>query len=247
MIKNQRHKRIRAAFENRAERYEAGAALQKVIASNLCAALPGPERAPRILEIGCGTGILSRLLVERYPQSCIDMTDVAPSMVEICENKLAGSHKHLRFFTLDAAQSEDIKEGAYDLIVGSMIVQWLEEPARALEHLRAKLARGGALYYSAPAQGSFPEWSEALSKLGLEAGTLAFPNWPGRFKSEEHILDYGSTWRFLTSLKEIGAHTPKDGYTPLTPGQIRKACALSDLAHRGRVSWRIAYGRLDKD
>jgi malonyl-CoA O-methyltransferase len=45
-------------------------------------------------------------------------------------------------------------------------------------------------------------------------------------------------------MKAVGGLTPKEGYTPLSPGALRRAIRAAD-ASGGRVTWHIVYGLLN--
>ncbi|CCD03423.1 methyltransferase domain-containing protein, partial [Azospirillum baldaniorum] len=80
MTADPRKAAIAAAFGKAAPRYEEHAAVQRVAAERLAervARLPLPPR-PRVLEIGCGTGFLSRALRERIGPADWLFTDLSP-------------------------------------------------------------------------------------------------------------------------------------------------------------------------
>ena len=63
---SRRSAEVATSFGARAGSYELHADLQRGVAERLARLLP-PLDAPRVLELGCGTGLLSRHLIERYP------------------------------------------------------------------------------------------------------------------------------------------------------------------------------------
>ncbi|WP_154399134.1 methyltransferase domain-containing protein, partial [Bordetella pertussis] len=70
-------------FDRAAARYETHAEVQRHAAEQLAeriAALPLPAE-PRILEIGCGTGLLTRALARRLGRADWTITDIAPAML----------------------------------------------------------------------------------------------------------------------------------------------------------------------
>ena len=42
---------------------------------------------PRILEVGCGTGILTEFLIKKYPNASFEITDISGSMLEECKKR----------------------------------------------------------------------------------------------------------------------------------------------------------------
>ena len=83
---------VAQSFGARAETYDAHADLQRRVAERLVRLLP-QLAAPRVFELGCGTGLFSRHLLARYADGTFLLTDLAPSMVEQCRRNLAGYHK----------------------------------------------------------------------------------------------------------------------------------------------------------
>ena len=80
-----RNAAIGARFGRAAARYEAHAPAQRAAARRLAediARLDLPPR-PRILEIGCGTGLLTRELARRLGPADWMLTDISPAMLEI--------------------------------------------------------------------------------------------------------------------------------------------------------------------
>jgi malonyl-CoA O-methyltransferase len=79
---------VAQSFGARADTYDDHADLQRAVAERLARLLP-PLKRPRVLELGCGTGLFSRHLLARYADGDLLLTDLAPSMVEQCRRNLA--------------------------------------------------------------------------------------------------------------------------------------------------------------
>ncbi len=62
--------------------------------------LPADLRVNRILELGSGTGNLSVLLAEKYPDATIDLVDVSSESLDVCRSRL-GSDARFRFRPID--------------------------------------------------------------------------------------------------------------------------------------------------
>jgi malonyl-CoA O-methyltransferase len=231
---------VAQSFGARAGTYDDHADLQRAVAERLARLLP-TLAAPRVLELGCGTGLFSRRLLARYPDGDFVLTDLAPSMVEQCRRNLAGSGRRVSFEVMDAARPA--AEGPFDLIATSMTLHWLADPASALTALRRRLSSGGVLLYATISGNSFPEWRDVLEAQALPIGLLDVPALPGIVDEERIVVD-SDTLGFLRRMKAIGGLTPREGYTALPPGALRRAIRAADEKHGGRITWHIVYGRL---
>lgn len=235
---------VTAAFDASAPSYEAHATLQRDVAAKLARLLPEMHR-PRVLELGCGTGLFSRHLVARYPEGRFLLTDTAPAMLAECRHNLAPALcSDIGFELMDAGRPGG--EGLFDLIATSMTLHWVSEPVASLERLRALLAPGGVLLYSALGPGSFTEWRAVLAAEGLPSGLAHLPRLPGGI-DEERLTPDTSALSFLKRIKAVGGLTPREDYRPLPPGALRRAIRAADAARGGRITWHIVYGRMDSN
>ncbi len=74
--------RLRASFERAAETYDDVAVLQRTIADRLLERLDVVKLKPAVvLDVGCGTGYVTRALARRYPRAQRLALDIAESMV----------------------------------------------------------------------------------------------------------------------------------------------------------------------
>jgi len=232
---------VAQSFGARARSYDEHADLQRVVADQLARLVP-TLTAPRVLELGCGTGLFSRHLLARYPDGTFLLTDLAPSMVEQCRRNLAHTGKdRVSFEIMDAARPT--VEGPFDLIAASMTLHWLANPAGALVKLRKLLAPFGVLIYATISANSFPEWREVLGHQGLPIGLLELPELPGVVHEERRNID-ADALGFLRRMKAIGSMTPREGYAPLSAGVLRRVIRATNKRHGGRITWHIVYGRL---
>jgi malonyl-CoA O-methyltransferase len=233
---------VAQSFGARAESYDHHADLQRGVAERLARLLP-PLGRPRVLELGCGTGLFSRHLVARYPEGTFLLTDLAPAMVEQCRRNLAATGRPMpaSFEVMDAARPA--AEGPFDLIATSMTLHWLADPAAALAALRTRLAPGGRVLYATIGPSSFAEWRDVLGRQGLPIGLIDIPELPG-IVAEERIAPDDTTLGFLRRMQAVGGLTPREGYRALSPGSLRRAVRAADAMHGGRNTWHIVYGRL---
>ena len=247
---------IGAAFDE-AEDYDVYARVQGRIAEALAdriAALPiavARGEKLRLLEIGCGTGFLTRALRYRGLGGCWLVTDIAPRMVSRCAAAMGGHGRNpsLSFATLDG-QAPDPQLGEFDLICSSMAFQWFGDLRSALSRLAMLLAPGGTLAFSTLLDGTFSEWEQAHHGLGLKAGGFCYTNLEllsGLFPSggsltigEMHVRDaYANAAMFLRGLKCIGASTARSDHRPLSPAALRRVMAAFNMAG-ATATYRVA-------
>jgi malonyl-CoA O-methyltransferase len=236
-----RNAKIARTFGARAASYEAHADLQRAVAERLARWLP-PLAPPRVLELGCGTGLFSRHLVARYPDGSFILSDLAPAMIEQCRRNLGddGSER-VSFQVLDAGRPS--VEGPFDLIAMSMTLHWLADPVAAIDGLSRLLAPGGVLIYATISGESFAEWREVLAAQKLPSGLIDLPALPG-IVDEQRLITEADALSFLRRIKAIGGLTPKEGYAPLSAGALRRVIRAADARHGGRITWHIVYGRV---
>ncbi|MFA7439850.1 MAG: methyltransferase domain-containing protein [Sphingomonadaceae bacterium] len=211
------------AFD-RASRYDQFAHIQRKVAEGLAhriTALPLVS-APRVLEIGCGTGFLGEALAERLDNALWLMTDLSPAMVSRARARFRG-RANIEYAVMDGSAPN--VSGPFDLICSSLAMQWFADLPAAISRLRALLTPGGWLAFTTLAAGSFAEWRAAHGPLS--AGTPDYPDATTLaamgvdVSIETHIEQHPDGADFLSALKAIGAGTPRPGHRPLTPAQLR--------------------------
>lgn len=243
--------RVQAAF-NAARDYDGQARVQRQVAADLAAriiALPLPAR-PRVLEIGCGTGFLTRaVLASDLTPALWLATDLAPAMVERCRLGTP-ARPHLGFATLDGEQGTMPAQAPFDLICASLAFQWFTDLPTAIARLYGWLAPGGHLIFTTLIAGTFAEWAEAHHAEGLEPGTPAFlplpalaalhPHWQAAPPvAEDQVERHGHARDFLRALKAIGAGTARPDHQPLPPAALRRVMARFD-AMGAAATYRVA-------
>jgi malonyl-CoA O-methyltransferase len=232
---------ISRRFSQSAPTYESNAALQDAVAEKLAGMLP-PMRTSRILEIGCGTGLLTRRLLKRYGEAQFLITDVCPQMVSLCRERCERA-PNAAFAAMDGDRLAT--DFAFDLIASSMCLQWFDDPAASLESQQRRLSPSGVAAYATIGGDNFPEWRETLEALGAPSGLLDMPALPGVCVEENIAVDYGCAENFLAALRAMGARSAREGYRPLGPMALKRACTAFNSSFGGRVTWRIAYGLIE--
>lgn len=144
-------------FSRCARSYDAHADVQRIAARALTRYLP-ESGVENILEIGCGTGIFTAYLMERFKGSRLEAIDISGSMVETARSKLQNAH--IKFSVGDA--EEVVPERKFDLVASNASFQWLRNVERFVSAYREALTERGALVFSVFGPLTFRELNHSL-------------------------------------------------------------------------------------
>jgi 2-polyprenyl-3-methyl-5-hydroxy-6-metoxy-1,4-benzoquinol methylase len=100
----------------------------------------------KILDVGCGTGIITNLIAEEIKNVEIDAFDIAEQAIN--QAKINGNSK-VKYFVADAIQFNSSGK-KYDLIILNNIYEHIENPIGALKNLKKYLKEEGVLLISTP-------------------------------------------------------------------------------------------------
>ncbi len=205
-----------------------------------------PMAPEKILEIGCGTGLLTEELRIAFPDADLTITDPAANMLRQARQKL-GKTKGTTGGTMEFRQlnaETDPIDGPYDLIIANMVIHWFEDVEGSLNKICRASGHPGRFYFSTIGKDCFPEWQRALSKNDLPLG-LRIPAPLYGVTLEEHIkVNYDDPIAFLKTLQKTGAAQPRQNYRPLSPGALKKAMASLGREKPTPLTWHILYGQL---
>jgi trans-aconitate 2-methyltransferase len=112
-------------------------------ARDLLAAIP-PVDARLAIDIGCGPGNSTQLLVERFANATVRGLDSSADMIEAARQRLP----QVRFDTADIDTWNE--PGPFDVIFANAVLQWLPDHATLLPALASRLTQGGSLAIQMP-------------------------------------------------------------------------------------------------
>ncbi|KZX16398.1 class I SAM-dependent methyltransferase [Methanobrevibacter curvatus] len=99
----------------------------------------------KILDLGCGTGVVTKNLKELFPNSTVTCLDLSPKMIEIAKEKLK-NYKGIEFFVGDFLNFE-FEEG-YDAVLSSLAIHHINDNDKKTLYKRIYniLNKGGIFY-----------------------------------------------------------------------------------------------------
>ena len=102
--------------------------------------------AARVLDLGCGAGVLSERLIESgYRVTCVDASD---DMVELCGNRLGRFPRDTHTVLAANCLQLPFPDGHFDLVVTMGMFGYFDEVSQALREIRRVLRPEGTLLLS---------------------------------------------------------------------------------------------------
>ena len=103
---------------------------------------PGP--VARVLDIGCGTGELARLVARHYGRAQVVAADFTRAMLENAASSSAGRPERPRLeFARATALKLPFSDGSFDLVTNAFVARNLSDLAAAFREIRRVLRPGG--------------------------------------------------------------------------------------------------------
>jgi trans-aconitate 2-methyltransferase len=99
----------------------------------------------RAVDVGCGPGNSTELLLQRFPDAAVSGFDSSPDMIEAAKKRLPDVA-----FDLADVSGWQGERGPFDVILSNAVLQWVPDHARVLPALIARLAPGGCLAVQMP-------------------------------------------------------------------------------------------------
>jgi trans-aconitate 2-methyltransferase len=133
-----------------------------------------PARSMRVVDLGCGTGKLTRLLHDRLHAHETIGIDRSPRMLESQQD--AERPPGLRF-EVGTIESFPGDRGVFDLVFSNAALHWVEGHEALFARLAAALAPGGQLAFQVPASHHDTTHVVAEELAGAEPFRTALGGW----------------------------------------------------------------------
>lgn len=133
----------------------------------------------RVLDAGCGSGRVTRMLLERLPEGTVVAVDQAPSMVEHTRAALGE-----RATVLRADLTELVLDEPVDAVFSSAVFHWIADHDRLFAALYAALRSGGRMVAQCGGEGNVARFHEAARAVAAESPYAA------------HLAGWSGPWNF---------------------------------------------------
>jgi len=190
--------------------YDANAIAQQKIVDRLVEIIDGyyPHQPERILEIGCGTGKLTKEVVSRYKKADYSLNDINPQIMGFIPFIISDIS-----YSLLVGDAENINyPGNQDLIVSSSTYQWLSNLPSFLQKMKVSMSQNGYMFFSTFGKSTLEE-IRTLNGTGLnyyslpELKSILEAEFTVLYLSEEQIiLHFPSPVDVLKHLRATGVN-----------------------------------------
>lgn len=222
------------AFGNAARTYDSAAVVQRDVAAALDGMLEGLlQHGDKVLEIGCGTGLLSAALARRIGIEGLTVNDLSGEMMSVCLERIGRESRHF----VGDAETVAWPEGQ-DGVVSSSAVQWFDSPLAFLDKAHTALRDGGIAALATYGPSTFGE---------LRGGR---PDTEGYPTAEQWISAAEQRFTLLrserrTAVQRFGSRTDMLRSIVLSGvGGRRKTAQSAPVKERADDGWKLTYEEL---
>lgn len=134
------------------------AMVQRHFEAALMQQIGGCVDGQRVLEIGCGRGVGTEIIFERFGAREVDAFDLDPDMVERARRRLSGfPPDRLRLFVGDAASIE-AEDGTFDAVFDFGIIHHIPDWKKAVHEVARVLRPGGRFFFEEVTKQALDRW-----------------------------------------------------------------------------------------
>ena len=134
----------------------------------------------RVLEIGCGRGVGTEIIFERFGAREVDAFDLDPDMIAQAQRRLSAySSDRLRLFVGDAA-AINAEDASYDAVFDFGIVHHVPDWQQAIKEISRVLRPGGRFFFEEVTKQALDRW---FYRMFLDHPTT------NRFTAEEFVTE----------------------------------------------------------
>lgn len=157
-----------AAYEFDGAQYKKASKHQKEWGSALISQLK-PHGDERILDLGCGDGVLSQQLAQLVPNGRVVGIDASKGMIDTAK---AFEKNNVSFMQMDINTMDFSNE--FDIIFSNAALHWILDHSRLLAHTYRALKQGGSIYWNFAGDGTCSIFGEVVQSVMDESQFAPF-------------------------------------------------------------------------
>lgn len=205
---------IKKNFNKGALTYESSSYIQKKCAHELVTYFD-KYFFRKILEIGCGTGFYTSILIEKFDPQKLTAIDVSSEMIFKAKKSIARPDVELIVKDVELLDSET----KYDLITSNCSLQWVSDLDLTIMKMKDRLLPSGTIAFSIYGPDTFFELGEVLEDFYSESvflqakdfysldkieGLFASVFGSVKFEKKMFNVEFASFFELLKNIKDCG-------------------------------------------
>ena len=197
---------IKQRFGRKLPTYNEHARIQKQMAEKIIKLLNSNNRKfDSILEIGCGTGLLTEIIVQNIEYQKYTALDI----VSGCENYIKQINSEILFVSEDIeTYDKDCK--SFDLIISNAALQWIENLPDFVSKLAKKLNPNGILIFSTFGRENFREIYYTIGKslpyYSVNELQKTLSDFNPQIEEEIRVMSFKSPLEVLKHIQNTGVN-----------------------------------------
>jgi len=161
-IRRYDQKSVASRFSAAANTYNRHAGVQSKAVSRLIRLLDHKSAVKSILEIGCGTGILTAKLADKFSLAQIYATDISRGMILESQKQLKSRQK-IKWIVGDFRELSGL--GKFNMVISSSSLHWIVPLRTTFRKIYGLLEKGGTFAFSIMLKGTLVELHTARVKV----------------------------------------------------------------------------------
>ncbi|MBD2039175.1 class I SAM-dependent methyltransferase [Microcoleus sp. FACHB-672] len=165
----------------------------------------------KVLDLGAGTGVLSCLILQAFPNSTVVAFDIAENMLAACKKNLSAYQERVKLHQGNFA--EDDVGSEYDLVISGLAIHHLDEPEKQklYQDLFHAVNPGGLLLIRDTVTGATPQLTQQYERLWrhyMKANGEDDEKWFQNYLKEDRPSSVEDQLQWLKSagFEEVGCH-----------------------------------------
>lgn len=158
---------VKQRFAKRLASYEVKAVVQQRIAAELALKFENvaPTHSNSILEVGCGTGFLTREMLQKEINiGKLYLNDIVPSALPVLQKEVKKSYPDIPVYTIEG-DAEDIEFNmSADAVLSASTIQWFENLPAFIAKISRMLHKDGIFAFSTFGEGNLFQIKELTGK-----------------------------------------------------------------------------------
>lgn len=227
---------VRHAFEQASGGYDRFTQLQRDIGAELLERLALFRLQPRrILDVGCGTGWLTRQLMDQYPKAQVYALDLSTGMLNQAAQHNRWRRKMGRI--CGDAESLPLRNHQFDLVFSNLALQWCARLGEVFSEFQRVLNPGGLLMFSSFGPLTLNELRQAWAYVDdlVHVNQFVDMHDVGDSLMQAGLVDsvvdvermrmyYDNVYGLMRDLKGMGAHNVNQGRASglTTPSKLKQ-------------------------